>query len=95
MSGDTPRDVEERYARLIMARTPQERVAMCFEMSATARAIVRQSLEAAGCVGDDLGPALVTRLYGADLSPKALQACREIQRQRKGSNLPPARSLAP
>jgi hypothetical protein len=88
MSADTPRNVDERYARLIMARTPQERVVMCFEMSATARAIVRQSLEAAGLAGEDVGPALVTRLYGADLSPTALQACREIQRQKMGSSVP-------
>jgi hypothetical protein len=95
MSADTPANVEERYARLIMKRTPQERVVMCFEMSATARAIVRQSLAAAGLAGEDLGSAFVTRLYGADLSPKALQACREIQRQRKGSSVPVARPTTP
>jgi hypothetical protein len=95
MSADTPRDVEERYARLIMSRTPQERVIMCFEMSATARAIVRQSLEAAGLGEAELGVALVTRLYGADLSPAALHACRERQRQERGSDLPPAASSIP
>jgi len=81
MSTDTPRGVEERYAGLMMSRTPQERVVMCFEMSETARSIVRQSLEAAGLADEELGPALVTRLYGADLSPVVLAACRERQRR--------------
>jgi hypothetical protein len=94
MSADTPPDVEERYARLIMARTPQERVAMCFEMSATARSIVRQSLQAAGLTDEELGPALLVRLYGADLPGDVLEACRERQRQR-GSNLSPPSSPIP
>ena len=45
-----------------MARTPQERVAKCFEMSATARSIIRQSLQAAGLADDELGSAFLTRL---------------------------------
>jgi hypothetical protein len=81
MSADTPPDVEERYARLVMSRSPERRVMMCFEMSATARTIVRRSLESAGLAREDVGPALVTRLYGADLSPAALAACRQRVRQ--------------
>jgi len=95
MSSDTPRDVEERYARLIMARTPQERVAMCFEMSATARSIVRQSLSAAGLADEDFASALLTRLYGADLPPAVLEACRERLRHKGGSNLSPRSSPSP
>lgn len=81
MSADTPPDVEKRYARLVMSRSPERRVMMCFEMSATARTIVRQSLVSVGLTPEELGPALVTRLYGADLSPAALAACRQRVRQ--------------
>ncbi len=81
MSADTSPDVEERYARLIMSRSPEGRVAMCFEMSATARSIVQCSLESAGLTREELGPALMIRLYGADLLPAALAACRQRVRQ--------------
>jgi hypothetical protein len=76
MSADTSPEIERRYARLFMSRSPQQRVVMCFQMSDTARAIVRQSLACAGLTGEQIGPALVTRLYGTDLSPVALAACR-------------------
>jgi hypothetical protein len=85
MSADTPPDVEDRYARLIMARTPARRVAMCFEMSASARAMVLRSLEQAGLVGDQLADALVDRLYGAELSSEALAACQQrVRRNLRG-----------
>jgi hypothetical protein len=75
MSADTPPEVEERYRRMIMARSSQRRVAMCFEMSQSARAIVRRSLESAGLGREEVASRLVARLYGADLGPEALAAC--------------------
>jgi hypothetical protein len=80
MSADTSPAIERRYAALIMSRSPQQRVAMCFAMSDTARAIARRSLEAAGLTAEEIGPALLTRLYGADLTPAALTDC--LQRVR-------------
>jgi hypothetical protein len=77
MSADTSPEIERRYSALIMSRSPQQRVAMCFAMSETARAIARRSLEAAGLTPEEIGPALVVRLYGADLTPAAQTACRE------------------
>lgn len=70
-----------------MARTPQMRVAMCFDMSSTARAIVRRSLEHAGLSEEQVADALVDRLYGTELSPKALAACQARIRQKR-SNVP-------
>ena len=88
MSADTRPEVAERYARLLMSLPPQRRVAMCFEMSAGARALVRQSLEQAGLVGDDLADALVRRLYGNELSPQALLACQaRVRRKLRGASL--------
>lgn len=83
MSADTRPEIEERYARMIMARTPQMRVAMCFDMSSAARAIVRRSLEHAGLSDEQVGNALVDRLYGTDLSPRALAACQARIRQKR------------
>lgn len=87
MSADTPREIEERYARMIMALSPQQRVAMCFDMSGAARAIVRRSLERAGLSEQEVADAFLARLYGSDLSPKALAACQARVRQ-KLSNTP-------
>ena len=85
VSADTPREVAERYALMIMSQPPQRRVAMCFEMSEGARLLVRQSLEQAGLAGDELADALVRRLYGNELSPSALLACQvRVRRKLRG-----------
>jgi hypothetical protein len=89
VSADTRPEVAEWYARLIMSQSPQRRVAMCFEMSAGARALVRQSLEQAGLVGDQLADALVKRLYGNELSPRALLACQARVRGKVRGATPP------
>jgi hypothetical protein len=82
LSADTSADVEQRYARMIMSLSPQRRVAMCAEMSETARGLVRRSLEQAGLTGSRLSDAFVARLYGGDLSPSALAACQACIRDR-------------
>jgi hypothetical protein len=85
MSADTSPQIEERYARLMMALPPTKRVALCAEMSSSARALVRRSLEQRGLAGDQLADALVARLYGADLSPQALADCqRRVRRRQRG-----------
>ena len=85
MSADTPPEVEERYRQMIMARSPQRRVAMCFEMSQAARAVARRSLESAGLDREEVALRLVARLYGSDLTPAALAACQRsvVQAVRK------------
>jgi hypothetical protein len=83
MSADTRPEVERRYATLLMAKSPQERVAMCLEMSSAARTIVRRSLEQSGLAGDALADAFVARIYGGELSPAVLAACQaRIRRSR-------------
>jgi len=92
MSADTRPDIEERYARMLMARAPQIRVAMCFDMSSTARAIVRRSLEHTGLSDEQIADAFVARRYGTDLSPEALAACQARIRQKRG-NVPLAAAI--
>ena len=75
MSSDTSAEIERRYTALIMSRSPQQRVEMCFEMSDMAREIVRRSLESGGVPSEEIGPALLTGLYGKDLAPEQLMAC--------------------
>jgi hypothetical protein len=75
MSADTSAQIERRYTELIMSRSPQRRVEMCFEMSDTARQIVRRSLESAGVSPEEIGPAMLTGLYGMDLAPEQLVGC--------------------
>jgi|HubBroStandDraft_2_1064218.scaffolds.fasta_scaffold170718_2 hypothetical protein len=75
MSADTSAEIERRYTKMIMSRSPQERVEMCFAMSDTAREIVRRSLERAGVPSEEIAPALLRRLYGADLPPQQLLEC--------------------
>ena len=87
MSADTRPEIEKRYARMIMARSPQMRVAMCLDMSSTARAIVRRSLEQAGLSDEQVADALLARLYRTDLSPKALAACQARIRQKWRSSV--------
>jgi hypothetical protein len=88
MSADTTPNVAERYARLMMALPPAKRVALCAEMSSSARALVRRSLQQRGLTGDQLADALVARLYGTDLSPKALADCQRRVRQRLRAAVP-------
>jgi len=84
MSRDTSPEIEARYRKLIMARTPQARVAMCFEISADARQIVRRGLLDRGLTGPDLRRAFIDRLYGADLAPEELSRCFEKLERRTG-----------
>jgi hypothetical protein len=81
MSHDTPPEVEARYRKLILARAPQPRVAMCLEMSNDSREITRRSLQAAGLTGSAFQRAFLERFYGTDLSSEAFGKC--LDRLRK------------
>jgi hypothetical protein len=88
MSADTAPDFEERFARRMMALPPARRVAMCLDMSTSARALVRRSLEQRGLAGDELADALVARLYDTDLTPRQLAECQRRVRQRLRDTAP-------
>ncbi len=66
---DDPIDIEERFRKMIMARSPQERLAMACRMFATAKALVRAGIkEEHGLIDDpyDLRKHMFLRLYGQD-----------------------------
>ncbi len=66
---DDPIDIEERFRKMIMARSPQERLAMACRMFATAKALVRSGIkEKHGLIdGYELRKHIFLRLYGQDL----------------------------
>jgi len=66
---DNPIDIEERFRKMIMARSPQERLAMACRMLATAKALVRAGIkEEHGLIDDPykLREHVFLRLYGQD-----------------------------
>jgi hypothetical protein len=93
MSADTSAEIERRYTQLIMSRSPQQRVEMCFAMSDAARGIVRRSLESEGVPAKEIGLALLRRLYGTDLAPKQLRDCGSRMRVGDGQHAEIDRSL--
>jgi len=62
-------DIEERFRKMIMARSPQERLAMACRMFGTAKALVRAGIEKEhGLLRlDKLREHVFLRLYGQDL----------------------------
>jgi len=66
---DTSVEVEERFLKLMLARSPAERLAMACDMFATAKALVRAGiLEEYGLKGPiQIREHLFLRLYGKDL----------------------------
>lgn len=65
---DNSIDIEERFLKMIMARSPQERLAMACLMFATAKALVRSGIkEEHGLIGRyELRKHMFLRLYGQD-----------------------------
>ncbi len=65
---DNPIDIEERFRKMIMARSPQERLAMACRMFATARTLVQAGIkEEHGLIGPyALREHVFLRLYGQD-----------------------------
>jgi len=66
---DNPIDIEERFRKMIMARSSQERLAMACHMFATAKALVRAGIkEEHGLIEPyELRKLMFLRLYGQDL----------------------------
>jgi len=65
---DTSVDVEERFLKLMLARSPAERLAMACRMFSTAKALVRAGiLEEHGLIDPyELREHMFLRLYGQD-----------------------------
>lgn len=66
---DDPMDIEERFRKIIMARSPQDRLAMACRMFATAKSLVRAGIEKEHGLlrPDKLREHVFLRLYGQDL----------------------------
>jgi len=66
---DTSVDVEARFQKLMLARSPGERLAIACDMFATAKALVRAGLpkEVGSKEPNQLREHLFLRLYGKDL----------------------------
>lgn len=66
---DDPMDIEERFRKMIMARSPQDRLAMACRMFATAKALVRAGIEKEHGLlrPDELREQVFLRFYGQDL----------------------------
>jgi len=73
---DTPREVEARFRRMILARSPAERLAMACRMFGTAKALVRAGIlqTASGDPGPkELRERMFLRLYGRDFDASQRQ----------------------
>jgi hypothetical protein len=66
---DTPPEIAERYHRLLMERSGEERLRMACAMFDTARRLVLASLGRDFAAPGQRNAALFLRLYGADFDP--------------------------
>ena len=68
---DTPKEVEDRFKKLIMDQSPARRLAMASDMFDTARALVRAGIldEAGGEMEpEELREKIFLRFYGKDFT---------------------------
>jgi len=68
---DTPPDVEELYRRILLRRTPVERLGMACRMFSSARALARAGMPATS--GAQMRRQLFLRLYAADVPDDRLR----------------------
>jgi len=73
---DTPPKVEQLVRQLVMRRTPQERLLMCFSMYDFARELVEASLKAEGLVEGTYAfrRRFLERMYAGELRPEVIDA---------------------
>ena len=79
---DTPPEVDELYRRLLLRRSPEDRLRMACRMFSSACALVRAGMPAAS--GAQLRRQLFLRLYSEDLPDDRLreQAVRAVEEWR-------------
>jgi hypothetical protein len=79
---DTPPDVDELYRRMLLRRSPEQRLGMACRMFSSARALVRAGIPATS--GAQIRRQMFLRLYAADMPSdrlreraiRAIEACR-------------------
>jgi len=66
---DEPADIEDRFRKMIMARSPQDRLAMACRMFATAKALVYAGIKEEHDLMDsyELRKQMFCRIYGHDV----------------------------
>ena len=76
---DTPPDVDELYRRMLLRRSPEERLYMACRMFSTARALARAGMPTAS--GAQMRRQMFLRLYSEDLPDDRLreQAVRAVE----------------
>jgi len=76
---DTPPEVDELYRRMLLRRSPEERLGMACRMFSSARVLARAGLTATS--GAQMRRQMFLRLYAADLPDERLreQAVRAIE----------------
>ena len=75
MIDHTPPEEDPRYRRMILARSPSERLAMACGMFSAAKTLVRAGIvsECGGTEPEDLRRRIFLRLYGGDFEPTKLK----------------------
>ncbi len=68
---DTPPDVDELYRRMLLRRSPEERLRMACRMFSSARALARAGMPAAS--GAQIRRQMLLRLYAEDLPDDRLR----------------------
>jgi hypothetical protein len=68
---DTPPDVDELYRRMLLRRSPVERLCMACRMFSSARALVRAGIPATS--GAQMRRRMFLRLYAADMPDDRLR----------------------
>jgi hypothetical protein len=68
---DTPSDVDELYRRMLLRRSPEERLRMACRMFSSARALARAGMPATS--GAQIRRQMLLRLYDADMPDDRLR----------------------
>jgi len=81
---DTPSDVDELYRRMLLRRSPEERLRMACRMFSSARVLARAGMPATS--GAQMRRRMFLRLYAGDVPDDRLRerAVRAIERWRPG-----------
>jgi hypothetical protein len=81
---DTPPEVDELYRRMLLRRSPEDRLRMACRMFSAARTLARAGMPAAS--GAHLRRLMLLRLYSADLPDERLRerAVRAVEGWRPG-----------
>ncbi|MBI4822919.1 MAG: hypothetical protein HY805_01650 [Nitrospirae bacterium] len=87
---DTHPDMEERFFRMILERSAEERLRMGFEMNAMVRRLVTASIlqDNPEASDEEIKIGIFRRFYGNDLPPEIAEKMRFEEDKRKIVNRP-------